>query len=204
MDAEQPDNDSATATDPGDERREWRRIDDRLLLDYTVLTDTDGSDARSVGASDEAIHTLIAQPTFDLLARAQTPEVAALAPWLLKMDWMLELVLKTLRRMANDGLPVPQLTDVNISANGVRFRTSRPVQEGDRLALEMILPPFTPIRTTACVSRVIRGARKADDYHVAAQFVEMKPDDREALIRHILLIEAERLRARRVPPEPVS
>jgi c-di-GMP-binding flagellar brake protein YcgR len=132
------------------------------------------------------------------MSRLQTPELAALAPWLLKIDWTLELMLKTLRRLSKDGVSIPQLTDVNISAAGVRFHTGQPFAEGDRLALQLILPPFTPIRTIAQVTRVLPG-HSPDERELATQFVEINEDDRERLIRHILQVEAERLRARRVP-----
>jgi PilZ domain len=192
------DHEGTAATGLGDERREFRRIDDRVLLDYSLLGDDDAPVSGGPAVvHDEAIHALIAQSTADVLAHASTPEIASLGPWLLKMDWMMELVLKTLRRMANDGLTLPRMTEVNLSANGVRFRSASRIAEGDRVALEMILPPFTPIRAVAVATRVAPDGRTPDGWLIATQFVEIKDDDRERLIRHILQLEAERLRARR-------
>jgi hypothetical protein len=64
------------------------------------------------------------------------------------------------------------------------------------LKLKIILPPFTPIHTTA---RVIRSALAKDgmQFDIASEFTDLTPDDQEHLIRHIVQAQAEQLRARR-------
>jgi hypothetical protein len=194
---------AASALD--DERRGFRRIDDRVLLDYGLIRDGEPPPSNAgTAAHDEAIHTLLTQSTAEVLSRSASPELAALTPWLIKMDWMMELMLKTLRRMANDTLSVPRLTDVNISASGIRFASPRQFAVGDRLALEVILPPFVPIRVTGHVIHVVPLSTREERYLIGAQFIDIKADDRECLIRHILQVEAERLRARRAAPDPGS
>ena len=46
------------------------------------------------------------------------------------------------------------------------------------------------------VTRVTQEGGDSHRFHVAAQFVSIAPEDRERLIRHILLLQAERIRAR--------
>ena len=89
------------------------------------------------------VHTLIAEPTADIVAHADRPELAALMPWMVKIDWMLELVFYTLGDMATHRLSIPRLTDVNLSGSGICFQTSRRLDPGDVLAVELILPPFS-------------------------------------------------------------
>lgn len=140
---------------------------------------------------------LMSKPTAELMARMEGSDMSVLVPWLTKIDWILELMLNTLCRMAGDRMPVPELTEVTISGSGISFSSRRSFEAGDRLTLEFILPPFTPIQTTAEVLRATPHKTDPESYSVAARFLDMKPDDQEQLIRHILHIEAEQLRAKK-------
>jgi c-di-GMP-binding flagellar brake protein YcgR len=64
------------------------------------------------------------------------------------------------------------------------------------LTLKLILPPFTPVNTTAKVIRT-SPLTGAPGYLIATQYIELSPDDQEHIIRHIIQTQAERLRARR-------
>ena len=83
-----------------DERREWIRIDDRVLLEYRLLTDSAERPIPGIPpVSNEAIAAVIAKPTSDLLLRSggQLAE-SPLLPWIMKVDWLLEVIVKRLRR----------------------------------------------------------------------------------------------------------
>nr|MBI3614273.1 PilZ domain-containing protein [Nitrospirota bacterium] len=196
-----------------DDRRELLRIDDRLLVEYWPVGEApDSVESRSLPQVDEAITAFIARPTADLLARAASQEAdvatlmeARLAPWLMKVDWALELILKTVARMSPQGLAIPCLTEVNISGGGICFETPRRFEAGAQLELRIILPPFVPISAVGDVVRVIPVRRGASDaasrggsgrFSTAARFASITSEGRESLIRHILHLQAERLRAR--------
>jgi c-di-GMP-binding flagellar brake protein YcgR len=89
--------------------------------------------------------------------------------------------------------------DVNLSGGGVGFVSPREFAAGDQLAIKLILPPFILIQARA---KVIRSVSQADGqgFAIATEFVDLKADDQEHLIRHILHAQAERLRARRNLP----
>ena len=181
-----------------DERREWIRIDDRVLLEYQLLAET--VDVPTPGlppATHEAITAAIAKPTTDLLLRsgeqlAQSP----LLPWMMKVDWLLEVILKTLAKMHTEGIPMAQIADVTLSGGGIGFPSPLQFAAGDMLRLKIILSPFIPIHTT---TRVIRSTRAKDgiNFDIATEFIQLSPDDQEHLIRHIIHTQAERLRGRR-------
>jgi hypothetical protein len=181
-----------------DERREWIRIDDRVLLEYRLLTDPpEGSTLGLTPVSNEAITTAIAKPTYDLLLRsgeqlAQSP----LLPWIMKVDWLLEVIVKQLAKMQPEGIIIAQVADVTLSGGGIGFLSPRKFSVDDMLRLKIILPPFTPIHTTA---RVIRSTLAKDgmQYDIASEYTDLSSDDQEHLIRHIIQTQAERLRARR-------
>jgi hypothetical protein len=182
----------------GDERRDSLRITDELLLDYRLEGEPDhAAVAKRERVSDEAISTFFAKPAADLLTHTQAGDgEAQLAQWLMKIDWALEMILKTLARMSPEGIQLPSMTEVNISAGGLRFTTSREFQEADLLDISLVLPPFTPIAAKAEVTRVIPDDGDGRRFNIAARFTSISPEDRERLIRHILLLQAERIRSR--------
>lgn len=181
-----------------DERREWIRIDDRVLFEYRLLTDpAEGPIPGLLPVSNEAIAAAIAKPTSDLLLRSgeQLAE-SALLPWIMKVDWLLETLVKQLAKMQPNGIAIAQVTDVTLSGGGIGFFSPRKFSVDDILKLKIVLPPFTPIDTTA---RVIRSTQAKDgiNYDIATEFIDLNPDSQENLIRHIIQTQAERLRGRR-------
>jgi hypothetical protein len=189
---------ATTSKSLSDERREWIRIDDRVILEYRLLTDpTEGPTPGIPPASDEAISAVITKPTSDLLLRSgeQLAE-SPLLPWIMKVDWLLEILVKQLAKMQPEGIAIAQVTDVTLSGGGIGFLSPRQFAEDDQLKLKIILPPFIPIHTTARVIRSIQ-AKDGVNYDIATEFIQLNPDDQEHLIRHIIQAQAERLRGRR-------
>lgn len=181
-----------------DERREWIRIDDRVLLEYRLVTDpVEGPTPGLPPVAQEAIAAVIAKPTSDLLLRSgeQLAE-SPLLPWIMKVDWLLEVIVKTLAKMQPEGIAIAQVADVTLSGGGIGFLSPRAFAVDDTLMLKIVLAPFTPIHTTA---RVIRSSQAKDgvSYDIATEFTQLSPDDQEHLIRHIIQTQAERLRGRR-------
>ena len=105
-----------------DERREWIRIDDRVLLEYRLLTDSTEEPIQGLPVSNEAIAAVIAKPTSDLLLRSggQLAE-SPLLPWIMKVDWLLEVIVKALAKMQPEGIAIAQVADVTLSGGGIGF-----------------------------------------------------------------------------------
>lgn len=185
-----------------DDRREWLRIDDQVLLEYRLLSESPGAAvSNQIKVTPESITSAIAKPTADLLARSgEALQDSLLVPWLKKIDWLLDLTLKTLATMHPEGISMAQVTDVSLSGGGVSFYSSREFAVGQDLALKLILPPFTPIQTTARIIRVDSARHGEQGHEIATQFTLISADEQEALIRHILLTQAERLRKQRSNP----
>jgi len=180
-----------------DERRDLLRVDDRLLLEYWKVGEPHPSSPLSPqGLSEETLAAMVRKPTAEFLAQgtgqALHPE---LVPWLMKIDWVLELMLRTLDRIAPQGIAAPALTEVNVSGGGMRFKTSRRFTVKDRLEMELILPPFASIRTCADILRV-EPQDAQGQFTVAVRFTTIATEDKERLIRFILQRQAARLRER--------
>ena len=130
-----------------EERREWLRIEDRLLLEYRRSDEpAEAMNAHLPPATEDTIATAVSKPTIDLLVRAgETFAGSPLLPWVSKIDWMLETILKSLVKSHPGSVAIARLTDVDISAGGLGFDTPRQFQAEDLLVLKVILPPFSMI-----------------------------------------------------------
>jgi hypothetical protein len=183
-----------------DNRREWLRIDDCLFLEYQLVGEISCPVSIPSGcAAEEMITTFIRKPTEDLLAAAHFHDAeSVLVPWLKKIDWVLESILQRLVRVSKEGISLPKRTDVNVSGGGISFAIPRRFQEKDQLDLRVILPPFTPIQARVEITRVtaMESEQETSDWYTATRFMHITQDDHECLIRHILHMQAERLRAR--------
>jgi hypothetical protein len=180
-----------------DDRREWLRIDERLLLDYRLLDESADRAASSLPPiTRDMISTLVNQPTADLLAHeGEALEGSPLLPWITKIDWLLEVILTSLATIHPGTVSIPRLTEVNISAGGLGFLSPRCFDIDAILALRFILPPFTPIQTQA---RVIRAVPEGlGMFRIAVEFMTLTTDDQEHVIRHIIRTQADQVRARK-------
>ncbi|MGZ9151461.1 MAG: hypothetical protein ACXW4C_11455, partial [Nitrospira sp.] len=79
---------STTATD---ERREWIRIDDQVLMEYRVVAETGAiGPVEATNATPEMISAVVTQPTVDLFARAGESLIdSPVLPWIMKVDYLL-------------------------------------------------------------------------------------------------------------------
>ena len=178
-----------------DDRREWIRIDDTLLLEYRLSGESAEASFRGQPiVTPDVIAAAVGKPTADLLARAgDTLNESALLPWVMKVDWLLEVILKTLAKAHPGCMEIARMTNVNISGGGISFVSPHPYNAGDRLELKIILPPFVPIHT------VVHIIRASPDPHgqgvmLATEFVDLGGDEQDRIIRHIIQTQAERLR----------
>ncbi|MGB0908846.1 MAG: PilZ domain-containing protein [Nitrospirales bacterium] len=106
---------------------------------------------------------------------------------LTRIDWLLTSVLKTLGKDPRLKNLVPQFMNVNLSGSGIRFLSDTEFPAESFLVLRLILRPFIPIQAIGRVLRttpVVNGDETQFD--LAVEFTEISPDDREAIIRHIL------------------
>ncbi len=181
-----------------DERREWIRVDDHLLMEFRLTSESaDTPQPGTPPLTDEMIAAAVGKPTADLLARTgDTLATSPFLPWIMKVDWLMEVLLRGMAHIQPDSIAIARLTEVNISGGGISFVSPRPFQTSDLLTLKLILPPFTPVNTAAKVIRT-SPLTGAPGYLIATQYVELSPDDQEHIIRHIIQTQAERLRARR-------
>ena len=174
-------------------------------MEYRVLSETGAVvPAEATGTTPEMISAAVTKPTTDLLARTgESLSGSPVLPWMMKVDYLLEIILNSLAISHPASVTMARPMDVNLSGGGVGFVSDREFATGDQLAIKMILPPFMMIQAVVKVIRSIPQA-ECQGFAIATEFVDLKADDQEQLIRHILQTQAEQLRARRNPASIIS
>jgi len=124
---------------------------------------------------------------------------------LTRIDWMLTTVMKILGKDHHLQQAFPEFLTVNVSGSGIRFVARQEFQVNNHLVLRMILRPFVPIQALVKVLRVrtvtIDGESR---WEAACEFKEIGPEDREAIIRHVLRSQAVLQRQRQASEEALT
>ncbi|HEB72968.1 MAG TPA: PilZ domain-containing protein [Nitrospirae bacterium] len=140
-----------------DQRRDHSRVDAKIPLSARLLPDREIPGAVSqVGDSDSVITEFPIPP--DIPNKV-------LNDWMKMINAKLDALLKVHSRQS-EGLPSLPMTSVNISAGGVRFRSTSDYDQGDIIEIKMTLPLEPPV-FFSMIADVIR----VDTYTVAAKFI---------------------------------
>lgn len=164
------------------DKRRFFRIDDRLQLALRRLASDEAASSvqrrtETMAAIDRRLRVLIDA------ARLQAPAVAELAELL---NGKLEHVLETLHLHEELAQRAAfREHEVNLSACGMALGTGEHYEAGERLELEMLLPPVpTHLKLLA---RVLRSTPKdGGGYHVLLDFARISEESQEQLIQYIV------------------
>jgi hypothetical protein len=188
-----------------EERREYFRIDDEVVLDYRVVNESEVEalveriqarvpDRFTAASSFAATSRQMAQVMHKV--QNQSPE---LARCLQAIDQKLNLLaqLFVTEEIHIEDQPTQE---VNLSAGGVAFRSQQEIKTGSLLELRMVL--FPSLIGILNVSRVIHCERLSDGntqfpWQIAVSYEHLRESDRELLVRHIMTKETQRLRTER-------
>jgi hypothetical protein len=173
-----------------EDRRENVRVDDQVLLEYWPLTN-----AGEHADPPPRFHHVPLPVSSEQTEKFHLDPLVA--QWMSKIEWTLETILATLERQSPKRPSSPQLMDVNVSGDGLRFLPCGPLAVGDLIRMRVILPPFVPVEMKGEVIRVRPDAHGPDPGHaVVVRFVEIAGADREKIIRYVIQRQAELLRRR--------
>ncbi len=118
-----------------------------------------------------------------------------------RIDWMLTSILRTLGKDKNLKHAIPELAKVNLSGSGIRFFSEHEFPVDSYLVLRLILRPFIPMQVVGKVIRVDSIQQGEEPgFEIAVEFTQIAPDDREAIIRHVLRSQATLQRLRQQNP----
>ncbi|MCX8050166.1 MAG: PilZ domain-containing protein [Methylohalobius sp.] len=186
------------------ERRRYFRIEDEIVLTYRPIA------AEDMPASEQLTSRLVDQFSVTAaleylgqesqvqLRRIQrdSPEVAK---YLELLERKIELLAQAFMIHHNRLLHQPTC-QVNLSASGIAFNTEQALTEGQILELKMVIPPaLVGILTFGKV--IYCRPQGESDYRAGVDFLDLRAQDREFLIRHVVKRQLSLLREqKRSPP----
>lgn len=187
-----------------DDRREYFRLDDEVLLDYARVDETQIAALRE-RIFDRVVDRFTVAATFATSSRTMSRILSSFSagqPDLARYLKMMDQKLNQLARLfvieeMNAG--EHSVTQVNLSAGGMVFPSTTEFSPDDKLQLRLaLLPAMTGI---LAIVRVIYCERSAQGnglpWQVAVEYEHIRESDRDLIASHIMAREAERLRERR-------
>ncbi|HSH28514.1 MAG TPA: PilZ domain-containing protein [Thiohalobacter sp.] len=187
-----------------DDRREYFRLDDEVLLDYARIDETQIAALRE-RIFDRVVDRFSVAATFATSSRTMSRILSSFSagqPDLARYLKMMDQKLNQLARLfvieeMNAG--EHSVTQVNLSAGGVVFPSTTEFSPDDMLQLRLaLLPAMTGI---LAIVRVIYCERSAQGnglpWQVAVEYEHIRESDRDLIASHLMAREAERLRERR-------
>lgn len=183
------------------DRRRFFRINDEVDLYYRKIAQQESEEVSHIdenvltGEALPQIMAAVEQEMHGLLKRLETaqPEVAQFLKLLnYKVDMLAECLLHQ-----NDLVREKNSYHVNLSASGLAFGSEQALNEGDFLELKILLPASRALVTTCC--RVVQCRQNPSPeqrypYVVSVDYMNMKEEDREILIKHVIKRQLAQLR----------
>lgn len=185
------------------DRRRFFRIEDEITLSYREVCLEDVPDAE--GFREEILDTFSLSSALESLtqeSRTQLkriersqPEVAG---FLKTLEQKIELLTQSLL-IKDAKLADCTIQKVNISAAGLAFDAEQALRPGAVIEIKMILYPSLVALVT--YGKVIYCNTSIDDnqfpYHIGVDFLSLREQDREVLIRHLVKKQIKQLRERK-------
>ncbi|MFT4560392.1 MAG: c-di-GMP-binding flagellar brake protein YcgR [Gammaproteobacteria bacterium] len=188
------------------ERRKYFRIQDTALVKYRVVQkEMLEAERHSVHLSQiKAENTRAAlfglethlQEVFEKIRHANPPIVEALELINRKINLLERIVSLEHATPGSDDHDEHEPKEINLSGGGMAITAERVLDVGTNLAIDLVLLPSNdPMRI---FGRVLSTKKIDGDQHVISiVFVEIRPDDQDRLIQHVLRRQSEQLRLAR-------
>jgi hypothetical protein len=197
------DNDNQNA--PSEERREYFRIDDQVLLNLRPIAEAEVTAVRE-RIMDRVPDRFTVAANFAVNSRATARLLHGLASgspdaarYMRLMDQKLNQLARlfVLDEVERGDYP---LLNVNLSAGGLVFPSRREFAAGELVEMRMVLyPDMVGILTVSRVIYCERFANQPGDFpwQVAVEYAHIRESDRDLLCSHIMLRQTELLRQQR-------
>lgn len=189
-------------TPPPPERRNTFRINNDVIFDFRVVDSHTAEEQEPEQAIGDgiALHLVAELRRIDReaqqLLKIITDKQRLLGDYLQKLNQKIDLIAR--HSMFSSGQNGGTVR-VNLSEEGVAFRSDRALYKGNFLVLRMIfLPSYTPVIVFASVSRC--EDEGDEGYRIGAKFHRLREQDRQELARQIIKAQVSH-RKRSSPPE---
>jgi len=186
------------------ERRRFFRVEDEIVLVYRPIAPEDVPDPAQF--QNQVLDPFSLTSTLEYLTQESHahlrrierdhPEVAE---YLKTLERKIDVLAQALM-ISNNRLVDQPTRKVNLSAAGIAFDADQPIAEGELLELKMVLPPSLVGIVT--FGRVVHCSpcEGEKSWRVGVDFLSMREQDREVLIRHVVKRQLTLLRQRKQAP----
>lgn len=172
------------------ERRRFFRVDDTISLSYRLIDESTVNSGLNALVSQMSAEFSLAA-SLDVLSQqaalfiqrleSQNPEMMALYKIL---DGKINAIAQATMIIGSDVNP-KNYQEVNLSATGLAFYQSSPLQIGQYLAIEIFLP--TTVALILAYSKIINCQQiEPDRFLISLDYTQIREDDQELLIKHVL------------------
>lgn len=194
-----------TATAESAERRRYFRIDDEIVLSYQRVQNHEVPEQNAFREHEPDVFglashlELLSVESASLLRRIER-EDPVLGDYLRLQEQKIDLIVRAM--LANEEeFRLSPAQRVNLSAAGLSFLCADEFAAGAVLELKLILPPaLIGIRAYGRVVYCRYRGSEAPSYQVGVDFIGLKDQDRDLLIRHIIKKQSQQLREHRQEP----
>lgn len=182
----------------GNDRREFFRINDRVIVDFRPIEQEQatviGQRLQSPTSQQDNQQLRTLESAFTHLVDQINHQDRDIARALRMLDDKLNLIHRQIRNLVQP-VETEKARDVNLSGGGMALISDQSLPAKTQLEVSIQLIP-SAITITA-VARVISCKPIDDGYHLRMAFVHMDEYDRNLLVKHTLSRQAEQLRAER-------
>jgi len=189
----------ADVTIPEDRRR-FFRIDDAVNLYYrivdeqTVLSASNTSDDVLSSCSLVTALDVLGQESRAVMYRIEKKD-SEVAEYLKLMDSKINLLAQAVLQQSND-MSESKVCNTNLSASGLAIEVDSEIEKGEFIEVKLFL--------SSCVSVILLYGKVvyckqntqtvSSSYQVGVDYINLKDDDREILIKHIVKRQMQQIR----------
>lgn len=184
-----------------EDRRQFFRIDDEVSLFYKQVEEQKAIAASQV--TDDVLSNCSLVTALDVLDQESRiilyrlekhqPEIAE---YLKIIDSKISLVAQAVMRQGHD-FSEGNIRNANISASGLAFECDETMQEGEFLEIKLLLTSCLAViviygKVIHCKENTLANA--AMPYQIGIEYINLKEQDREVLIKHVVKRQMQQIR----------
>ncbi len=183
------------------DRRRFFRIEDKVNLFYKII---DEKQLISVGQMTDSVLSncslvtaldVLDQESRIIMFRIEKND-PEMAEYLKVLDSKINLLAEALMRQEND-FSEGDMRNANISASGLAFEAENPIEEGEFLEIKLLLTSCFAViviygKVIYCRENTLEDT--VNHYQIGIDYINMKEQDREVLIKHVVKRQMQQIR----------
>lgn len=178
------------------ERRDFFRVDDRLALrvrpiDTPTFALQTPADLLPTYTLLEELHSIDVEQS--VILRSINDKSRDLGQYLKAQQRKLELLARHL--VLQQTRDLFELTNVNLSGNGIGFVSAVAYAQQQWLELDLVI--FPDAWCASLRAQVISCSPHQDQFQIGAEFVDLREEQRDAIVRHCLLVDGHKRKMER-------